>query len=112
MGTNGELSTTPLPAEAGNSLKVFVGGEGVDHVPATGISVSSPFMTVDPESLSLEQFGTTFPVISFKVTVAGNAPFGDYSLRLQLNSGEVSYVPGGITIIQVSIPHTQTRLTI
>ena len=98
LGTNGELSTTPLPAEAGNSLKVFVGGEGVDHVPATGISVSSPFMTVDPESLSLEQFGTTFPVISFKVTVAGNAPFGDYSLRLQLNSGEVSYVPGGITI--------------
>ena len=98
LGTNGELSTTPLPADAGNTLKVFVGGEGVDQVPATGISVTSPFIMVDPQSLSLEQFGTTFPVISFNVAVAANAPFGDYSLRLQLNSGEVAYVPGGITV--------------
>jgi len=98
LGTNGELSTTPLPAEAGTRLKIFVGGEGVDQVPATGISVTSPLMIVDPQSLALEQFGTTFPVISFDVTVAGHAPFGDYSLRLQLNSGEVSYVPGGITV--------------
>ena len=98
LGTNGELSTTPLPAEAGTRLKVFVGGEGVDQVPATGISVTSPFLIVDPQSLSLEQFGTSFPVISFNVNVASHAPFGDYSLRLQLNSGEVAYVPGGITV--------------
>ena len=98
LGTNGELSTTPLPAEAGARLKVFVGGEGVDQVPATGISVTSPFLIVDPQSLSLEQFGTSFPVISFNVNVASHAPFGDYSLRLQLNSGEVAYVPGGITV--------------
>jgi hypothetical protein len=32
------------------------------------------------------------------VTVAAHAPFGDYSVRLQSNSGEVAYVPGGLTI--------------
>jgi hypothetical protein len=30
--------------------------------------------------------------------VAPNAPFGDYTLRLQSNSGETAYVPGAITI--------------
>jgi hypothetical protein len=98
IGTNGELSTTPLPAEAGKKLTIYVGGEGVDQVPISGISVMSPFMAIDPDSLTLQQFGTSFPVIGFDVTVAAHAYFGDYSIRLQSNSGEVAYVPGGITL--------------
>jgi matrixin/uncharacterized protein DUF4214 len=98
LGTNGDLSATPLPAEAGKKLTVYVGGEGVDQVPISGISVMSPFMTIDPDSLTLQQFGTAFPVIGFDVTVASHASFGDYSIRLQSNSGEVAYLPGGLTI--------------
>jgi hypothetical protein len=98
LGTNGDLSATPLPAEAGRKLTIYVGGEGVDQVPISGISVTSPFMTIDPDSLTLQQFGTSFPVIGFDVTVAGHASFGDYSIRLQTNSGEVAYLPGGLTI--------------
>lgn len=98
LGTNGDLSATPLPVEAGKKLTVYVGGEGVDQVPMSGISVMSPFMTVDPDSLTLQQFGTAFPVIGFDVTVAAHASFGDYSIRLQSNSGEVAYLPGGLTI--------------
>ena len=67
-------------------------------MPISGISVTSPFMSIDPDSLTLQQFGTSFPVIGFDVTVAANASFGDYSIRLQSNSGEVAYLPGGITI--------------
>ena len=98
LGTNGDLSATPLPAEAGKKLTISVGGEGVDQVPINGISVMSPFMTIDPDSLTLQQFGTSFPVIGFDVTVAAHASFGDYSIRLQSNSGEVAYLPGGLTI--------------
>jgi hypothetical protein len=98
LGTNGELSATPLPAEAGKKLTIYVGGEGVDQVPISGISVTSPFMTIDPESLTLQQFGTSFPVVGFDVTVAPHASFGDYSIRLQSHSGEVAYLPGGLTI--------------
>lgn len=98
LGTNGDLSATPLPAEAGKKLTIYVGGEGVDQVPISGISVMSPFMTIDPDSLTLQQFGTSFPVIGFDVTVAAHASFGDYSIRLQSNSGEVAYLPGGLTI--------------
>lgn len=98
LGTNGDLSATPLPAEAGKKLTIYVGGEGVDQVPISGISVMSPFMSIDPDSLTLQQFGTSFPVIGFDVTVAPHASFGDYSIRLQSNSGEVAYLPGGLTI--------------
>jgi hypothetical protein len=98
IGTNGELSTTPVIAEAGKKVTILVAGEGVDQVPISGISLMSPFMAVDTDSLTLQQFGTTFPVISFDVLVAPHASFGDYSIRLQANSGEVAYVAGGITI--------------
>jgi hypothetical protein len=98
LGTNGDLSATPLPVEAGKKLTIYVGGEGVDQVPITGISVMSPFMTIDLDSLTLQQFGTSFPVIGFDVTVAAHASFGDYSIRLQSHSGEVAYLPGGLTI--------------
>lgn len=98
IGTNGELSTVPVPAGAGRRLTIYVGGEGVDQVPVDGISVTSPYMAVDPDTLRREQFSTSFPVIGFDVTVAPNVTFGDFSLRLQSNSGEVAYVAGGITI--------------
>ena len=38
------------------------------------------------------------PVVSFEVSVAPNAPFGDYTLRLQSNTGELAHVPGAFTI--------------
>ncbi len=98
LGLNAELSTSPLPVEAGTKLTVYVGGDGVDQVPGSGLSVSSPFITVDPASLTLQEFHDSTPVISFEVTLAAKAPPGDYSIRLQSNSGEVAYLAGGITI--------------
>jgi hypothetical protein len=98
LGMNGDLSTVPIPAQAGTTFTIYVGGDGVDQVPSGGFVVHSQFITVDPGSLTLQQFPNSTPVISFEVTVAANAPAGDYSLRLQSNSGEISYLVGGITI--------------
>jgi hypothetical protein len=98
LGLNSELSTSPLPVEPGTKLTLYVGGDGVDQVPGTGLSVSSHFITVDPASLTLQEFHDSTPVISFEVTLAANTPPGDYSIRLQSNSGEVAYLAGGITI--------------
>src|ERR1700730_3869452 len=92
LGMNAQLSSVAIPVEAGRSYTIYIGGEGVDQVPGNAITVSSPFITVSPTSLTLQQFGTSFPVISFEVTVAPNVPFGDYSIRLQGNSGEVGYL--------------------
>jgi matrixin len=102
LGTNGELSTVPVPAKAGSKLTLYVGGEGIDQIPGSGLLVTSPFMTIDAASLTLQRFtsftGST-PVISFEVTVAANVPAGDYTIRFQSNSGEVAFLAGGITII-------------
>lgn len=98
IGLNAELSAVPLPLEPGKRVKLYLGGEGVDQVPGTSIVVNSPFFTVDPASLIREQLNAPFPVISIEVQVAPNAPFGDYTIRLQSNSGEMAFVPGAITI--------------
>ena len=98
IGLNAELSTIALPLAPGKRVKIYLGGEGVDQVPGTSIAVNSPFFTVDPASLAREQIAAPFPVVSIDVQVAANAPFGDYTLRLQSNSGETAYVPGAITI--------------
>jgi hypothetical protein len=98
IGLNAELSTVALPLAPGKRVKIYLGGEGVDQVPGTSIAVNSPFFTVDPSTLAREQIAAPFPIVSIEVQVAANAPFGDYSLRLQSNSGETAYVPGAITI--------------
>lgn len=98
LGINGELSTVPVPAVAGKKLTLYVGGEGIDQIPGSGLVLSSPFLSVDPASLTLQEFHSGTPVISFDVSVAANAPPGDYTIRLQSNSGEIAYLVGGITI--------------
>ena len=97
LGLNLQLSTSPLPLSAGGTYTIYVGGPGVDQVPASGISITSPFMTVNPASFVVVQAGPT-PIISFDTTVSANVLAGDYSIRLQSNSGEVAYVAGGLTI--------------
>jgi hypothetical protein len=98
IGLNAELSTVALPLAPGKRVKIYLGGEGVDQVPGTSIAVNSPFFTVDPATLTREQIAAPFPIVSIELQVAANAPFGDYTLRLQSNSGETAYVPGAITI--------------
>ncbi len=98
IGLNAELSTVALPLAPGRRVKIYFGGEGVDQVPGTSISVNSPYFTVDPATLAREQIAAPYPIVSVEVVVAPNAPFGDYTLRLQSNSGETAYVPGAITI--------------
>ena len=98
IGMNGELSTVALPLEPSETVTVYVGGEGLDQILANGISVSSPFITVDLASLVFEEFATSYPVMSFEITVAPNAPPGEYSIRLQSPSGELAYLAGALTI--------------
>jgi hypothetical protein len=98
IGMNGELSTTALPLEAGRTYTIYVGGAGLDQVLASGISISSPFMTVNPDTLMEEEFDTPYTVISFEITVASDTPPGDYSIRLLTLSGELAYLPGALTI--------------
>lgn len=98
IGLNAELSTVAVPLAAGKTFTIYVGGEGVDQIAGLGISTSSPLIRVVPETLTSEEFGTDYPVISFQVTIDSSVAAGDYSIRLQSVSGERSYLAGAITI--------------
>lgn len=98
VGMNGELSTAPLPLRAGQTLTIYVAGEGVDEVALDGISISSPLISVVPGSLREAKFDTPFPAISFDIVVANLIQFGDYTIRLQTTKGELAFLPGAITI--------------
>jgi hypothetical protein len=99
LGIGGELSTVPVPVVPGEKITLYVGGEGVDRVPGTGFVLSSPHMTIDAASLTREQIFNATPVISIEVTIAANAPAGEYTLKLQANSGETAYLVGGLTVV-------------
>jgi len=98
IGMNGELSTAPLPLRAGETFTIYVAGEGVDDVTLDGLSISSPLISVVPGSLREANFDTSFPAISFEITVANSIQFGDYTIRLQTTKGELAFLPGAITI--------------
>ena len=98
FGAGGDLSTVALPATPGSTVTVFVEGPGVDQVPGSGFLITSPFITIDALSLTLQQPGNSVPVVSFVVTIGENVPPGDYTIRLQANSGEVTYLVGAITV--------------
>jgi len=99
LGLAGELSTVPVPVSPGEKITLYVGGEGVDRVPGTGFVLSSPHMTIEAASLSREQIFHATPVISIAVTIAPDAPAGEYTLKLQANSGETAYLVGGLTVV-------------
>lgn len=98
FGTSEDLSTVPLPVEAGSRLTIHIEGPGVDQVPGNGFVVSSPLITVDPASLTLQEPRDSAPVVSFDVVIGLNVSPGDYTIRLQSNSGELAYLVGAITI--------------
>lgn len=100
VGINRELSSVAVPLVPGYAYKIFVAGDGINaaQFSSTGITTSTPFIVVDPASIEDADFGNGFSVISFDVTVAVDAPAGDYSLRLQSRAGEVAYIAGGLTI--------------
>src|SRR5438874_1647450 len=98
IGMNGELSTTVLPLKAGKTVRIYVGGDGIDQIATAGLSISSPLINVVADSLQQEEFDTPYPVISFEVTVASSVQPGDYSIRLQSTGGEFTYLAGAITV--------------
>ncbi len=98
FGTGAELSTVAVPLEAGGVYTINAEGPGLDQVPATGITVTSPFVVVNQSSVAPQDFGTGNPAVKFELSVSRSAPEGNYSIRFQSGSGEVAYILGGLRI--------------
>ena len=105
LGVNA-LQGAPAQLTAGRSYRFAVGGNGLDNVPltTTGFSLAAPFMTIAPASFARENpanYGITEPnygIVSFTLTIADTAKFGDYTLRLRANSGELAFLSGALAL--------------
>lgn len=97
IGLGGTLSASAVPLSPGGTYTIYVGGDGVDQIPGSGVSIQSSSITVNQVSFqSVPGYG--IPVISFDVSVSSNVSPGDYTIRLQSNTGEVAYLTGGLTV--------------
>jgi Matrixin/Domain of unknown function (DUF4214) len=99
FGINGQMSTVPVQLAAGNTYKLYVSGEGLDTVSAQGVTITSPYLSVNPATFAQTDFGTGVPVITFDVTVAPSAPAGDYSIKLVTSGNEIAYLSGALTVV-------------
>ncbi|HKP47476.1 MAG TPA: matrixin family metalloprotease [Pyrinomonadaceae bacterium] len=97
IGNNNELSTVSLPALRGTKVTVYVSGDAVDQIVVNGVLISSPYLTVNPASVAVHQYNNSRS-LSFDVTVATDAPDGDYSIKLQANTGETTFLIGALTV--------------
>ncbi|HEX8747682.1 MAG TPA: matrixin family metalloprotease [Pyrinomonadaceae bacterium] len=101
IGLNGHLSTIAVPVAAGRTYTVYVGGSRIlnlSEIPEGGIASTSPFINVKTASIVQQQSDDALSVISFDVEIGAGAPAGEYSLRLQSVTGEVSYIAGALTV--------------
>jgi predicted Zn-dependent protease len=100
IGINEQLSTIAVPLTAGRTYTVYLGGDGVsaNQISAGGITVASPFVSINPASVTQRDFGGDLLIMSFELTISPNAPSGDYSVRLNSNTGEVACLAGALSI--------------
>ncbi|HEY0101057.1 MAG TPA: DUF4214 domain-containing protein [Pyrinomonadaceae bacterium] len=107
LGINGALQGAPVQLAAGRTFRFTVGGNGLGNVPltTTGFSVTSPFVVIDPASFVREDPALYFPnpepgygIVSFTFTLVDTAKWGDYTLRLRSDAGEVAFLSGALAV--------------
>ncbi len=112
------VSAFSIPFAPNTTRILYVYGSGVSSLTAGNVSISSPYLTVDPASFGRGTLptgdGREMEAIRFNVTARADAPGGEYSIRLRADSGEVAYLPGALTIEpnsnNVTPPEVQTDL--
>ena len=92
-----------IPFTAGETRTIYVWGTGLDAIDASGVTIGSPYFSIDQTSFRRSPAdeninGEVLKGLRFEVTARPDAPGGEYSIRLQSNAGEIAYVPGALTI--------------
>ena len=97
VGTNGQLTDTAVSLASGRETRIFVGGKNLDPKKIS-IEFNSPFITLTPNSIIEQDFGTGISVVSFIVTVHADTPVGVYSIFVTGEDGAMSSLIGALNI--------------
>lgn len=97
VGVNGRLSDSAISLSKGREQTILLGGKNLD--PANiAVEFNSPYLTVRPNSLLEQDFGTGISVVSVVVMVHDDTPAGVYSIFATTRDSAMSSLVGAINI--------------
>lgn len=97
VGINGRLSDSAIPLAKGREYTILLGGKNLD--PAEfAVEFNSPFLTVRPNSLASQDYGTDVSVVSLSVTVHQDTPSGIYSIFATTSRSAITSLVGALNI--------------
>lgn len=97
VGINGQLTDSAISLTAGREYTVFVGGKNLDPRKIE-IEFNSPYITLAPNSIAEQDFGSGISVVNFVVTVHENTPAGVYSIFVTGPDGSMRSLIGALNI--------------
>ncbi len=97
IGFNGQISGSVIPVNAGKSYTIYIGGRNLS-AKSSSISFSSPHLSLIPNSITTQDFGEEFSVISFEMSSDSKTPVGEYSVFVDSPDGGRSAIVGGIAV--------------
>jgi hypothetical protein len=97
VGVNGRLSDSAISLSKGREYTILLGGNNLD--PANfAVEFNSPYLTVRPNSMLEQDFGTGVSVVSVVVMVHEDTPPGVYSIFATTRDSAMSSLVGAINI--------------
>ncbi|MEQ1606855.1 MAG: matrixin family metalloprotease [Pyrinomonadaceae bacterium] len=97
VGINGQLSDTAVSLTGGREYTIFLGGKNLDRG-KLAIEFNSPYITLAPNSVKPQDFGSDISVVSFIVTVHEGTPTGAYSIFVTADDGSMHSLIGALNI--------------
>lgn len=103
VGLNAQLAQFAVTVNAGSVYRVYLAGKGLDPA-AVWIGTTSPFLTVDNDSIRSHDYGPNISVVSLEIAVDHRIPPGNFTLFAEAASGERTYLPGALSVESFSNP--------
>lgn len=97
VGINGQLTDTAVSLTNGREYTIFLGGKNLDNSKLE-IEFNSPYITLSPNTIAAQDFGTGISVVSFVVTVHADTPAGVYSIFVTGEDGAIHSLIGALNI--------------
>jgi hypothetical protein len=95
LGFNGQIGEIAVPVNSGSSYLLLAGSSSLAD--NSDLESSSDLIAIAPTSFA-GNFANHIRAVGFGVTIASNAPVGEYSLVLRTANGERRFLIGGITV--------------
>jgi hypothetical protein len=97
IGIYGMLSESAVSLKRGEQYRVFFGGTDASLTDLE-LRVRSPFITLDPNTKMVSDYGKGLAVVSYIVKVSPDTPYGAYSVEFTSEDGNAGISLGSIWV--------------